>query len=659
LSSDTPAGSGPYDSAAVPAQAPDARHRTLHDGLGQVLMVVGALGALFHIYVLMVQPIQPWVLRAVHLSLTASLTFLLIAATARGRERGPGLADYALVLLAWATAFYIMIDFDAVLYRVGVTPNIYDVVLASITFLLIIEMGRRLQGMVLPVLALICVAYAIFGDLLPGLWGHRGYSYERTITYLYSVDGIYSHALAASATFIMFFIIFGTVLQRSGAGRLFMDTALALAGHTKGGPAKVAVVASALLGTVSGSSVSNVVTTGAFTIPMMKRMGYRPAFAGAVEAVASTGGQLMPPVMGVTAFVMAGVTGIPYLTIAAAAMIPAILYFVSVFFMISVEANNLGMAGLPRDSLPRLATVIRRDGHLLLPIVVLLYFLLIEQVSPMKSAFYGILAAMVASWFKADTRMGLKATTQAFYRALVSAMDVAAPCALAGVVVGVLSLTGLGLKFSDLLLGYVGDSKLLALIAVMVVSMVLGMGVPTVAAYLIAAASAAPVLVKLGVPVLSGHLFIFYFAALATITPPVAVSAFAAAGLAGSTAMTVGFLAMRLGIAAYIVPYMFVYGPSLLLDGPWWWIGWTTATACLGVYALSHCVLNRHKPPWRRVVLGAAALLLIRPGWVTDSVGLAVFALGAWREISALIFKRNHSAGKIGNEATELERRDS
>ena len=312
-------------------RAPDARHRIVPSVLGRTLFVAGALGAVFHIYVLMVQPIQPWVLRAVHLSLTASLTFLLIAATARGRERGPGIADYALVVLAWATVLYIMIDFDAVLYRVGVTPNTYDVVFATVTFLLILEMGRRLQGLVLPTLAVICVAYAMFGDLLPGLWGHRGYSFERTITYLYSVDGIYGQAMAASATFIMFFIIFGTVLQRSGAGRLFIDTALALAGQAKGGPAKVAVVASSLFGTMSGSSVSNVVTTGAFTIPLMKRMGYRPAFAGAVEAVASTGGQLMPPVMGVTAFVMAEVTGIPYLTIAAAALIPAILYFVSVF----------------------------------------------------------------------------------------------------------------------------------------------------------------------------------------------------------------------------------------------------------------------------------------------------------------------------------------
>ena len=458
----------------------------------------------------------------------------------------------------------------------------------------------------------------------------------RTITYLFSLEGIFGPPLAASSTFIILFILFGSALQSSGAGRrLFIDTSLAIAGGARGGPAKVAVFASSLFGTMSGSSVTNVVTTGTFTIPLMKSIGYRPAFAGAVETVASTGGQLMPPVMGVTAFVMAEVTGIPYLKIAAAGLIPAILFYVAVYFMIGVEAKNLGLSGLPRSELPRLWDVLRQNGHLLLPIFVLIYFLVYVRVSPMKSAFYAIGAAVVASWLRQETRMGAKRVAEALYRTMEGAIHVATPSALAGVVVGVLSLTGLGLKVTDLLLSYVGDSKMLGLLAVMLVSIVLGMGVPTVAAYLVAAAAAGPALVKLGFPLLSAHMFIFYYAVLATMTPPVAASAFAAGALAGAHPMQVGFMAVRLGIAAYIVPFLFVYGDSLLMQGSWGGIGLAVGTALFGVYALARCVIDQGIALWRRGVLGVAALLLILTGGLTDIIGLVVLALGLGGDLLA------------------------
>ena len=607
----------------------DARKRELTGLLGKLVFAVGALGSAFHLYVLMVHPIQPWHLRAIHLMLTASLTFCLLPARPSRRERGPSLVDVLLVLAAGSGAIYLMYDFQGVLYRVGIEANTYDVIFATITFLVILEMGRRLQGYILPILAVLSLAYALFGDLFPGLWGHRGYPYSRAITFLYSLDGIYSEPLAASATFVILFILFGTFLNASGAGRFFIDTALSIAGGARGGPAKVAVLASSLFGTVSGSAVSNVVTTGTFTIPLMKQVGYRPLFAGAVEAVASTGGQLMPPVMSATAFVMAEVTGISYLRIAAAGLIPALLYFTAVFLMIGIEAKNLGLSGLPRDQLPGLGDVLRRNGHLLAPIFTLIYFLVIVRFSPMKSAYFALIAALIVSWVRVETRMGFREITQALNRGMVAVMDVAAPCALAGVVVGVMSLTGIGLKFSDLLLSYVGNSKLLALFAVMVVSLILGMGVPTLAAYLIAAVTAGPALVKLGVPLLAAHMFIFYFAAISTITPPVAISAFAAAGLAGAKPMEVGVMAVRLGVAAFVVPYMFVYGPSLLMEGSWGEIGFNFLTAVLGVYALARCVLDRLIWAWRRVLLGAAALLLIRTGWTTDLLGLALFFIGA------------------------------
>ena len=295
------------------AEGIGSQHRNLSDILAKIIFAFGALSTAYHLYVLMVQPIQPWILRSFHLTSSGILVFALIPWKADKKSEGPNLLDYSLAFLLVTTTIYLIVDFDSILYRVGVDPNGYDVLFATITFLIILEMGRRLQGYVLPILALVCLAYALWGDYLPGLWGHRGYSFQRVVTYLYSLEGIFGPPLAASSTFIILFILFGAALQSSGAGRLFIDTSLAIAGGARGGPAKVAVFASSLFGTMSGSSVTNVVTTGTFTIPLMKSIGYRSTFAGAVETVASTGGQLMPPVMGVTAFVMAEVTGIPYL----------------------------------------------------------------------------------------------------------------------------------------------------------------------------------------------------------------------------------------------------------------------------------------------------------------------------------------------------------
>ncbi|MEW6671853.1 MAG: TRAP transporter permease [Thermodesulfobacteriota bacterium] len=613
---------------AIDFEEKDARKRILTGMLKKVIFVIGLMGALFHLFALIFYTIQPFHLRAIHLMITASLTFCLIPFRAGQTEKGPNLLDLILILAIVSGVVYLIYDYQGILYRVGVEPKTSDVVFATITFVILLEMGRRLHGYLLPIMTIICLIYAIYGNLFSGNWGHRGYSFPRAITFVWSLDGIYSEPLSASATFVVLFVLFGSFLNNSGTGRFFIDCALAVAGAARGGPAKVAVIASAFFGTLSGSAVSNVVTTGTFTIPLMKKTGYKPHFAGAVEAVASTGGQIMPPIMSAAAFIMAEMTGISYTRIAAAGLIPAILYFVCVFLMVGFEARNLGLSGLPKEQLPWLGRLLRKDGYLLTPIFVLLFYLIIMRVSPLKSAFYALISSVIISWFRTETRMGLKKIANALNNGMVAVMDVAAPCAMAGVIAGVMSLTGIGLKFSDLLLSYVGNSTILGLFAVMVVSLVLGMGVPTLAAYVICAVTAAPALQRLGIPPLSAHMFIFYFSALSTITPPIAISSFAAAGIAGAKPMQVGGTAVKIGIAAFVVPYMFIYGPTLLMEGPWIFIGYNFLTALIGVYALAKCVLDKQTNWLRRIFLGFAGLLFIHTGWITDLLGVLGLAIG-------------------------------
>ena len=603
------------------------RYRSLDRGYAVVVGGFAVALAVYHLYVLGVTPNDPWIHRVIHLTGIALLVFCLVPARRASAQARPTAVDAVLMVAVTSCAVYIFWNHEDLLDRLGVLPESWDVEFAALAALLVLEMGRRLHGWILPGISIAFVAYALFGENLPGLLGHPGYSFSRTITFIFSLEGIYGPAIAASATFVTLFVLLGAFLNQSGAGRFFVNLSYALAGGSRGGPAKVAVLASAFFGSISGSAVSNAVTTGTFTIPLMRTVGYHPQFAAAVEAVASTGGQLMPPVMSATAFVMAEITGISYLQIAIAASVPSLLYFLAVYFMIDYEARNLGLEGTPRDELPILGVVVRQGGHLILPVFVLVYALVVMQTSPLKAALLALIAIVVVSWLRRASRMGPGRLIAALRDGMYGMGDIATSCALAGIIVGVFSLTGLGLKFASALVALSGGELWLALVLTMIVCIVLGMGMPTVAAYVITAAAVAPALVQLGVPLLAAHLFVLYFAAVSTITPPVAVTVFATAGMAGAPPMRVGATAVKLGIAAYIVPFMFVYSGALLLQGEAVDVLVAVPTALVGVWALAKALQDGASPWLARAVLLVAALGLITPGWTSDAIGFVLIAV--------------------------------
>jgi TRAP transporter 4TM/12TM fusion protein len=431
--------------------------------------------------------------------------------------------------------------------------------------------------------------------------------------------------LGVSASFVFLFILFGAVLNKTGMGKFFIDVAMALAGHTTGGPAKVAVIASGFMGSINGSSVANTVTTGSFTIPLMKSIGYRKDFAGAVEAAASTGGQILPPVMGAAAFVMAEFLGIPYIKIAYAAAIPAVIYFIAVGTMVHLEACKYGLKGLPKEQLPKLGKVLKERGHLVIPIIGLVY-LLVRGYTPLFSAFWAIVMCLAISMVKAETRLNFKTLGEAFEDGAKMALGVAAACACAGMVVGAVTLTGLGLKIANGLVMLGQGNLMLTLFFTMIASILLGMGLPTTAKYIILSIMAAPALVDLGVQPLAAHLFILYFGVIADLTPPVAVAAYAGAGISGGNSMKTGFIAVRLAVAGFMIPFLFALDPGLLFINST--IGHTLLliiTALAGVLALGAAAggyLFDHTKIYERVILMISALALLTPGLLTDSVGI-------------------------------------
>jgi TRAP transporter 4TM/12TM fusion protein len=476
------------------------------------------------------------------------------------------------------------------------------------------------------VVCILALGYALAGPWLPGFLAHRGYGPERLVEHLYlSTEGIWGVPLGVSADFVYLFVLFGAVLETAGGGALLIALADRVAGKTRGGPAKTAAVASALMGSLSGSAVANVVTTGTFTIPLMKRAGFQPFFAGAIEAAASTGGQLMPPIMGAGAFILATWTNIPYLRVATAAIIPALLYYVALLAAIHFRAGRMGIEPSGGRGRERVADRL----HLLVPVLLIVAFLAAGR-SPMRAAFWGVASALALAFVAPSTR-----PSRSDLRALVEgagrgAVQVAAACAAAGIVVGVASLTGIGLRMSELIVTLSHGSLLAALGLTAVGSIVLGMGLPTTAAYVVLAALGAPALVQLGVPLLAAHLFIFYFGCMSNVTPPVSLAAFAAAGIAGAPAVRTAVSAAILAMAGFLVPFMFIYGPPILLDGSVAEIAWVTLTATAGVIALASAAMGygrRALVPWERLALGAGALCLVFPGLPTDAAGF--LALGA------------------------------
>ena len=517
-----------------------------------------------------------------------------------------------------------------------------DVVMGCIAILLIIEATRRKVGLVMPILAGVFILYGYFGQNMPGVLRHRGLDVADFISGLYmGQEGIFGTPAGVAADFIMVYILFGSFLKATGAGDFFTQLADGGFGWARGGPAKGAVISSGLMGMISGSAVANVVTTGTFTIPMMRKTGYPAETAGAVESVASTGGQIMPPIMGAAAFIMADYLGTPYWSVVKAAFFPAILYYLVLFFVVDLEAGKKNLLGRPKSELPSVKKTLRESGYLLIPILVLIYLLGVIKFSAQKSAFWAIVLTVICSMFRKHTRISFKKFINCLVDGALSGIEVAAVCGCAGVIIGILMRTGLGMTLSSILVSLSGGNLVILMILTMLVSMIMGMGLPTSACYIIVATFIAPAMVKMGVIPMAAHLFAFYYACLSTITPPVALASYAAAGVAKCSPMRVGWESVRLGSAGFIVPYMFVFGNGLLMEGSVLSVLQAILTASIGGYALSVGLVGYQftaMKAYMRVPYFAAALLLIFQGSVTDIIGIALLiamSLLNWKKAKA------------------------
>jgi TRAP transporter 4TM/12TM fusion protein len=576
----------------------------------------------------------------VHVAFAVALAFLTDptpdspeAAAALARRRRRRWLDGTLALLAVGCAAHYVAHQERLKTRMaGVDgPELLDVAVGILLTLLLLLAAYRHVGPALVVMALAFVAYVFVGPWLPGFLSHGGESFLQLVDeQMLTTKGVFGVPTLVSATFIYLFVLFGGVMAHGGLLRFFIDAALAVAGATRGGAGKVAVIASGLFGTVNGSAIANAVTTGAFTIPLMMRAGYRPAFAAGVEACASMGGQLIPPVMGAAAFIMAETLGVSYGTIASAAIIPGILYFVAVGAMVHFEAARQGLPVLPRAELPRFGAVLRRDAHLLAGPAVLVWFL-IEGRSPMFAGFWALVAAFVMSQVRRDTRMGLSKIVAVLVDGAFSAMPVALACATVGIVVGVVAETGLGLKLASGIVNVAQGNMLATLVLTMIAALVLGTGLPTSATYIITSIMAAPALVQLGIPKLVAHMFVFYFGILADLTPPTAISTYATSSIAGADVWRTQWTAMMLALSGFIIPFSFAYDPALLMQGATVvQIALRTAAATLGILMLAAGLIGYLRAaarPWERAVLLAGAFLLIFPGVWSDLAGLACFVV--------------------------------
>ena len=576
---------------------------------------------------------------AIHVGLVLVLGFALYPAFSGSSRKKISWYDWIFVALCAVMPVYVFVRYP-VFISTGFSGETIDIVMGTLLILLVMECSRRISGPALSILSAVFLVYALFGRSFPGIFRHRGYNWHRVVTYLTTdIYGIYGSSVKVSATYIVLFIIFGDVMNKCGMGQFFNDIANALAGHTKGGPAKVAVLASGFLGSINGSAVANVVTTGTFTIPLMKKTGYSKEFAGAVEATASVGGQLLPPIMGAAAFVMAETLGVKYGAIIRAAVLPALIYYLGIILQVQMRAEKDGLSGLPKDQMPKVLNVMKERGHLLIPIVFLLYMLIFSGKTVLFSAFWTIVVTILVAELRPISRMSIKDIGDAFVSGAKSTVSVAIACACVGIIVGICGLTGFALNVAHAIInigqyavpGSAAASLFLTLLFTMVTCMILGMGLPSIPSYLITATIAAPALVELGQAEIAAHMFCFYFAMFANLTPPVALAAFAAAGLSGGSPMKTGWQSVKLALAGFIVPFMFVYNPQLLLEKVTLLSGiQVVVTSCVGVLLIAAAVegyLRGRLNVALRVVAAAGALLLIDGGGKTDLLGLFCLAV--------------------------------
>jgi TRAP transporter 4TM/12TM fusion protein len=602
----------------------------------RLVAVIAVAMSLWHMGIVAFGPPEVLFFRGGHLLFALAILFLTLGPSGKVREHGPSPYDLMLLAAAVVSIGYLFVFHREIVQRIPYIddPTPAEIVFGIICILLVLEGTRRVLGLALPLTAVVFLAYALFVARMDPL---------TLLDQLYlTTEGIFGSTLGVSAGYVIVFVLFGAFMERTGTGQLFMDFALALTGRQAGGPGKVAVVSSSLFGTISGSAVANVMVDGPITIPLMKRTGFRPAFAAAVESVASTGGQIMPPVMGAAAFVMAEFMAVSYLQVTLWALIPSILYYVACFAAVHFEAKRHGLKGVPENEVPRLGRVMAERGHLFIPVLIVLVGMLLGYSAPL-AALAGALSCVPVALLRRTTRQGITWLTiwEALEDGARQALGVALACATAGIVIGVIALTGVGITFTSIVIAAAQNSLVLALILTMAAGIVLGMGMPTTPAYIVMVSLLVPALIKLGVIEPAAHMFAFYFAILSAITPPVALAVFAAASLAKADLWESGWAAMKVGAAGFIVPFMFVYEPALLLIGDPWVSARAFLTATIGCICLAaglHGYFITRASLWQRVLLIAAALGLIDPTPITDLIGLVLLAVVAgvqWRARTA------------------------
>jgi TRAP transporter 4TM/12TM fusion protein len=626
------------DTVLVSDEAAPTQPRTRALAIAVTLVAVAM--SLYHMYTAAFGPPEAVIFRGTHLIFAMTLVYMLYPMRPDSSSAWRAV-DMALLALGWGCVLHIFLNYEYFINRIIYIDDLtaWDQFYAVAAVSVVLDATRRVIGWPLPLTAVVFIAYA------------AGFTEVKTpvlMEQLYlSTEGIFGSTLGVSASYVILFVLFGTFMERSGAGQLFMDFAMSLTGHTAGGPGKVSIVSSSLFGTVSGSAVANVMVDGPITIPLMKRTGFRPPFAAAVEAVASTGGQIMPPVMGAAAFVMAEFLVVPYAQVAMWAAIPAVLYYVGVFFAVHFEAKRYKLAGVPKSQLPRFANVMLVRGHLFIPALLVLFGLMFGYSGPL-CALVGALACLPIALLRKTTRADIRWSNvvEALEEGARNALSVAMACACAGIVIGVVTITGLGIVFTEAVIGLSQNWLVLSLVLTAMAGIVLGMGMPTTPSYIVMVSLLVPALIKLGAITPAAHMFAFYFAILSAITPPVALAVYAAAGLAKTDIWSAGWEAIRIAAPTYIVPFMFVYEPSLLAIGDWTTILTSSLSATIGIMCFAAGLqgwLRREATAWERVALVAAALLLIKPGYYSDIAGLAILAVvyGVQRFVSTATSTRS------------------
>lgn len=594
----------------------------------KILTILCLLLATFQLYSAGSGLIDDSVIMSVHLGFIILIVFLLYPATRKSDFSKPSVLDICLGIVGFCAIMYPALFAEKIQLQMGI-PTKVDLIIGGIAILVVLEVSRRALGKALPIIALLFIMFGYFGNYVPGVFKNSGFSMKQIIKLVFLTDeGLFGTALNTSATYVILFILFGAIMSEIGMSKFLNNFALSVAGRSTGGPAKVAVISSGLMGTISGSTSGNVATTGVMTIPLMKSVGYKPEYAGAVECVSSAGGQIMPPIMGAAAFLMAQFIGIEYGEIVIAAIIPALLYYFGVWVSVGLRAQKEGLKTLSKDELPDIKDTLKNYGHMAIPLIALIYFLAIKKYSPIFSGWLGILIAVIVSFFKKSSRLNISKFIEAMENGVKSAVSVATACACAGIVIGMISLTGFGLVFSMNIFKLSSGILVVALILSMVASIVLGMGLPTTACYIVTSLTLAPALVNMGVNVLSSHFFVFYFAIMSTITPPVALSAYVAAGLANSDPFKTGLRAFRLAIAGFILPFMFIYKPELLIRGyEFSDIIYNLFIGILGIYTVACANEGYFLGKLRildRVVLLVMVFGLLILGWKGDIIGIPV-----------------------------------